>query len=132
MKNLQIVLRAKWMLQKPYNFFLSWTPTHCSFTHCDSNISQSTSFLSVKEWRIFNFWFCFIFTKVCFFVQQKGWTLRGYSRKIFLAAIPYARHQITNAVWVHAQEVPVMNPDLDRVHWQSSGYHNILSVFNTF
>lgn len=83
MKNLQIVLRAKWMLQKPYNFFLSWTPTHCSFTHCDSNISQSTSFLSVKEWRIFNFWFCFIFTKVCFFVQQKGWTLRGYSRKIF-------------------------------------------------
>ena len=58
-------------------FFLSWAPSHHSFTFNLRFLYQLKLKvrLSKTVGRIFHFQFCFDFIKVCIFVPQNVWTL---------------------------------------------------------
>ena len=58
-------------------FFLSWAPTHHSFTFNLRFLYELKHKvrLSKTVCGIFHFWFRFVFIKVYIFVQQNAWTL---------------------------------------------------------
>ena len=59
-------------------FFHSQAPTHHSFTfnlRLLNWLKQKVHHFSESLSRIFDFWFCLVFTKIFTFVQQKLWIL---------------------------------------------------------